>query len=177
LAATFRRAFHVFAIGVLALSAATLGVIIAPRVVGYETLVVLGSSMGKAYPVGSLVAVHPKPAGSVDVGDVILMRTPGTEAVLHRVIQKHEEGGHYLVQTKGDANPSPDPGDFVLPNKVFVASVGVPKLGFLIGWGHTPTGWVMLQGLPATLLAAWMILQLWWEEEWRSRKLTRSRYA
>ena len=58
-AATFRRAFHLFAIGVLALSAATLGVIIAPRVVGYETLVVLGSSMDKTYPVGSLVAQNP----------------------------------------------------------------------------------------------------------------------
>ena len=176
-AATFRRAFHLFAIGVLALSAATLGVIIAPRVVGYETLVVLGSSMGKAYPVGSLVAVHPRPADDIAVGDVILMRTPGTEAVLHRVIQKHEEGDHFLVQTKGDANLSPDPGDFVLPNQVLVASVRVPKLGFLISWVHTPTGWLLLQGLPATLLAVWMILQLWWEEEWRSRKQTRSQYA
>ena len=137
----------------------------------------LGSSMGKAYPVGSIVAVHPVSSDDVSVGDVILMRTPGTETVLHRVIQKHQEGGHYLVQTKGDANLSPDPGDFVLPNKVLVASVHIPKLGYVISWGHTPRGWMFLQAVPATLLAAWMILQVWREEEWRTRKKPRSQYA
>jgi hypothetical protein len=113
----------------------------------------------------------------VDVGDVILMRQPGVPAVLHRVIDLHEESGHYLVETKGDSNASADPGDFVLPDEVLVASIYLPKFGYVIKWAHTPQGWFALQAFPAALAAAWIIVPLWFDEEWRARRRLRIQHA
>jgi signal peptidase I len=117
------------------------------------------------------------PAGDVDVGDVILMRQSGVPAVLHRVVERHEESGHYLVETKGDANASADPGDFVLPDEVLVATLYVPKLGYVFKWAHTPPGWLVLQVIPSALVAAWIILPLWFDDEWRARRRLRLQHA
>jgi signal peptidase len=167
--AVLRRTLSTIAVAVLALSAVILSAFTAPRIVGYETLVVLGSSMGDVYPVGSLVVVRPVAPDDVHVGDVILMRTPGVPAVLHRVVELRREGGHVLVETKGDANATRDPADYVLPSKVPVAFVGIPKAGNLISAAHTVRGWILLQALPATLLAVWLLVQVWWGDD-RSRR-------
>lgn len=85
---------------------------IGPRVLGYRTLTVLTGSMRPTMPVGSVVVATREPITSLRVGDVLVYQAPLEDhrVVSHRVISIEPVAGNaYVVQTKGDANPSPDP--------------------------------------------------------------------
>jgi signal peptidase len=173
-----RRGIGTLAIAALAIAALTLGAFVVPRVAGYETLVVLGSSMGDAHPKGSVVTVRPQSSDDLEVGDVILLRRAGSPPVLHRVVELRHEAGQVLVETKGDANATRDPGDTVLGDETLVVAWSVPQVGYVLRWAHTPLGWFLVQVVPAIALAAWLLAQLWREDlpELR-RHVLRGRYA
>ena len=62
---------------------------------------------------------------------------------------------------KRDANGGVDPNIYVLPDRVVVATYGIPYLGYLVGLVQTPIGWAMLIALPAIALSATTLWHLW----------------
>jgi signal peptidase I len=160
-AAALRRARGAFVVLVLAMMALTLAAVVAPRAFGYTPLIVRSDSMGGAYPVGSLAVARPVRSAKVDRGDVVLIERAGRAPVLHRVVEKHETRGRRTVRTKGDASRSRDPGRYVLPEQVPVAMFHVPHLGYLVAFISAPVGWAVLIVLPAALLCAATLVQIW----------------
>jgi signal peptidase I len=141
------------------------------RALGYSPLVVRSDSMGDAFPAGSLAVARPVRAAQVDIGDVVLVERDRGAPILHRVVSRREGGGRLAVETKGDANRSADPVRYVLPDRVPVAAYRVPGLGYLVAFITTPAGWALLVVLPAALLAAGTLVQIWGADS--SRPLTR----
>ena len=154
-------------LAVLALLALTsvLALAVVPRAFGYGVLNVNGGSMGDAMPTGSVVIGRWLPAKDVSVGDVILIREDSAagEAApkIHRIVSKQVDGPNILVRTKGDANDTLDPREYILPDRVLTPTLTIPYVGRLIGFLTTPDGWALFVLLPAVLIAATMIYGIW----------------
>ena len=133
-----------------------------PRLLGYETLVVQGGSMGKAQPPGSLVIASAESPFSIEVGDVIVLRErQAAMGKIHRVVSLRRSGGKVLVRTKGDANRSSDATPSVLADRVVVARITIPYLGLLIAFVSAPLGWAILVGLPGAALIVSSLASIW----------------
>ena len=63
------------------------GILIIPKVMGYEEMAVLTGSMEPKYPVGSLIFVKEENLEKLQVGDVITYRLSGDTVVTHRVVE------------------------------------------------------------------------------------------
>ena len=156
-----RLLYGAFVVALVALAAA-LTVAVAPRLFGYGTLAVHGGSMGDSMPNGSLVFTHWIPDEDVEIGDVILVREESAALPrIHRVVEINPEGGQVVIRTKGDANETPDPNLYVLPERVPTPVRTVPYLGYLVGLVVTPVGWALLVALPATLLGLFALRAIW----------------
>lgn len=71
---------------------------------------VRSGSMAPAVPAGALVVSRPEPTGAVRPGWVVTFHRPVDRGVVtHRVVRVVRGGRHPVVETKGDANPAPDP--------------------------------------------------------------------
>ena len=105
-------------IGVLTLgvwAASTMGVI--------KPLIVVSGSMEPEIGTGDLVVATPVPIEDVEVGDVLSLRNDVTDRlVTHRVIEvaQHDDGSWH-VQMQGDANDSPDAGEYVVTDDTVLA--------------------------------------------------------
>ena len=87
--------------------------------------------------------------------DCLLRQTlPGKPLapVLHRVVERTVTDGQIVVRTKGDANESPDPETHVLQGAVITPVFHVARLGYVMSFVRTPTGWVTVILLPALLI-------------------------
>jgi signal peptidase I len=155
------RAGRAAVIATLAMAALLLLAVLVPRLFGWETLIVRTNSMAGSYPAGDLVAARPVDRGSVAVGDVILVEQGEGVPVLHRIIEARDEGELRVVRTKGDANATPDPNEYILPDEVLVARYGVPYLGYLAVTVTSRLGWLLFVVLPASVLAAKTLLGIW----------------
>jgi signal peptidase len=157
-----------FAIALVGLASA-LAAAVVPRAFGYHTLVVQGGSMGDSIPMGSLVIARWTEDEHVHLDDVILVREETDDGPsrpkLHRVVSLDEEGDQILVRTKGDANQTADPKEYILPDRVLIPALTVPHLGYLAGFAMTPLGWVSLVLLPATVLALLTIRGIWSDDD------------
>lgn len=150
---------------VLGVMGVALAALLVPRAFGAETLVVYGDSMGSAHPIGSVAVTRPVAPTDIEVGDVILVRQEhdgrAQSAVLHRVIEKIDDPRGPAVRTKGDANARADATTYRLPDRVPVATYGLPYLGYLLWAVQTPAGWVALVVLPAALVTAGALVDIW----------------
>ena len=156
-----RLLYGAFVLALVALAAA-LAVAAAPRLFGYGTLAVHGGSMGDSIPNGSLVFTRWIPDEDVEIRDVILVREESAASPrIHRVVAIYPEGGQVAVRTRGDANKTPDPNLYVLPDRVATPVRTVPYLGYLVGLVVTPLGWGLLVALPATLLCLFALRAIW----------------
>jgi len=107
----FRQAIE-WSLIVLAAAVLLVSVVI-PRLTGATPYTVLTGSMHPTMPPGTLVVDRPVNAGSIVVGDVVTYEPnpndPGG-VITHRVVaQGFDATGAPVFQTKGDANPVPDP--------------------------------------------------------------------
>lgn len=134
-----------------------------PGLVGYPTLTVSGGSMGASLPQGSVAVARWVQPDEVRVGYVILMGR-GDDAVsprVHRVVSLEEEDGYIVAQTKGDANDDVDPGTYVFDERVAVHTYTIPYVGYVIDFVRTPLGWLLIVALPATILCAFTLRDIW----------------
>ena len=148
------------ALALIAISAA-LAVAVVPRFLGYGTVAISGGSMEQSIPTGSLIIARWLPDEQVRVGQVIVAKEPGRAAIAHRVVSLQTDGGNVLVQTKGDANPTPDPRPYVLPPRVLTPEHVIPYLGYLVLFVKTPLGLTFLVTLPATALCLYLLRRIW----------------
>jgi signal peptidase len=152
---------------------ATLGVfvlmlasVVLPGLFGHAALAVNGGSMGDSLPRGSVAIARWVEPEDVQLGYVVVIDVDGqSRPKIHRVVSVEEENGQIIVQTKGDANETADPGLHILNGPVAVHTYTIPLLGYAIDFIRTPTGWLLLVALPAALVSIMTLRDLWFGDE------------
>ena len=138
------------------------GVVLAKVVplTGRQTIIVGGRSMEPAIAMGSAIVVTPVAASDLRVGDVVSLRAGEDKALFtHRIVDVDERSSGIWIQTKGDANKSPDPSPVPATDVEGRVDLAIPFAGYLIALLSIPTGVLFLIGLAATLLAAVWLLE------------------
>lgn len=139
----------------------------APQLVGAEaSYVVLSDSMEPAISGGDVVIVDAVAPEAISTGDVITYGGSASDPpTTHRVIDIEEGENGLRFQTQGDNNDAPDsatvPAEAVHGRvmEVSVPAIGsmlfvIPFIGYVIQWGGTFPGFLLLVVLPLTALAA-----------------------
>lgn len=114
---------------------------------------VLSASMEPAISAGSLEVWRPKPAASLEVGDIVILRDQSTYTQYsHRIVALERAGEAVVLTTKGDGNPALDSQSTSVPltASVPVVQAAVPRIG---GFFATATG-------RRGTLIAWVVLAL-----------------
>ena len=125
-----------------------------PRLWGYQSYVIYGSSMEPTIKVGSLILAQPVDVEKLQVGDIIAYRSPNAVTVTHRIIAIRDEDGQRYFKTKGDASTSVDPAEVSLEGGVHRLAYKLPYLGYLVDFANSTLGIVVLLVLPAIGLLA-----------------------
>jgi signal peptidase len=141
-------------LGVLALLGLLLAAAVAPRLWGYQTYVIYGSSMEPTIKLGSLILAKPVEADDLQVGDIIVYRGGNETTVTHRIVGIREEDGHRFFLTKGDASNGSDPLETHLEGGVHRLAYHVPYLGYFVDFANSTPGIILLVALPALGLLA-----------------------
>ncbi len=142
-------------LGVLALLGLLLATMAAPRLWGYQSYVIYGSSMEPAIKLGSLVVAKPVKVDDLQVGDIVVFRSPGNGVTLtHRIVEVREEDGQRHFLTKGDASNDGDTVEVSLEDGVRQVAYHVPYLGYFVHFARSTIGNILLIALPALGLLA-----------------------
>lgn len=139
------------------------GVLIIPKVMGYEEMAVLTGSMEPEYPVGSLIYVKEKDPETLQVGDVITYRLSEDTVVTHRIVEIDTED--QTVTTKGDANESNDGQPVAFDSIVGKAEYKIPYLGFISMNIKTPKGIIAICGILVVIILLTFIPEIFSDEE------------
>jgi signal peptidase I len=136
-----------------------------PRVAGYRLFIVRSGSMEPSIPTGSAVLVRPVPPGSLRVGDVITFER--TEAglppsmITHRIVEIVQPGPAPVFRTQGDANSVSDPVTVSFVGEGGKVEAHVPLAGYALNATGQPLARLALIGIPALLLGASFIRDVW----------------
>jgi signal peptidase I len=106
-----------------------------------QPVVMLTGSMGTTIPPGSLVIDREVAPTTLKVGDMITFQKPLGQPGLdtHRIIAINRSNGHTSYQTKGDANPTPDPWTIQFQGQAaHQVTYTIPRLGWLLLFLRTP---------------------------------------
>lgn len=142
-----------------------------PTIFGHEMYVVLSGSMEPHIHVGSVIFDAPHfHVNQLAVGDVITFKSPDDSSMLitHRIHSIIHKGNLLEFQTKGDANPTPDP--FLVPAQNVVAQYSnftIPYLGYYLEFVKTKLGMGLVLIVPGALLIISQIISLFrtiWKE-------------
>ncbi len=142
-----------------------LSLVVVPTLLGYPAMTVQGGSMGGSLPGGSLAITRWVPADEVETGDVIVIRHAATAPIIHRVVTIEEQDGGFVVETKGDANRTPDTGYSVLNDRVAVHTFTIPYLGYAADFFRSPLGWTLFVLLPISVLCFLTLRAIWSTED------------
>lgn len=137
--------------------AVLLAVLIAgPRLLGWQSLVVLSGSMEPTYHVGSLIYVKKTAPQAVKTGEPITFYLEdGKTVVTHRVIKI--DTGNKNFYTKGDANNVADGGATPYSRLIGVPVFSIPMLGYVTSYVHTRQGLILVvTGLMCFLILAFL---------------------
>lgn len=141
-----------------------MALLLIPRLMGANLLVVVSQSMEPTVPMGSIVVSHPKTVSDeIGVGDVITYSAAemGGEVIFvtHRVVEVIGNGADVRYRTQGDGVDEPDM-VLVAPDEIVGRMwFSLPRVGYLVAFIRTPLGYLTLIGLPALLF----IIHEWWE--------------
>jgi signal peptidase len=155
-------------LGTLALAAAVLvlGATYVPSLLGYQRYVLVGRSMEPTIHRGSLVFDEIVPVSALRRGDVVTYVPPGMSKPLsHRIVSlRRGADGQLQFRTKGDNNPTADPGHFTFRRSSQArVRFSVPVVGWVYILLTMPGLRVWLAGGLVALLAAWTVAGLWRE--------------
>lgn len=142
------------------LFAMVVGAVVLSRVgplIGIDPVIIRSGSMAPAIPVGALVIVRTEPAETIGAGDVVTLPMRDGQLLTHRVARVAQLPDGTYLETKGDANDTPDPVLVSAGSVVGVVSEVIPYAGFLLAYLSLPTGMASVSSfLAAMLLAAWL---------------------
>jgi len=107
-------------------------------------------SMEPAIPVGSVVVIKPVDPENLKIGDIICFKLSESAitSVTHRIFNITDEG----FITKGDANNAPDQWIVKKENVIGKAIFTIPFIGYIGYFVRTPTGFILLIVIPASLI-------------------------
>jgi len=146
---------------------AVAGTMLVPKLLGLNLYAIGGGSMEPTIDRGALAYAREVPVSRLRVGDVITYVQPGhSRPVTHRLtkIARPEPAKGPVYQTKGDANPAPDMRVFRLDRPTQARYVfSLPLLGWVLLFLGNPLAKVIALGLPALLVAFWVLASLWRE--------------
>lgn len=156
----------------------SLTVLFAPRL-GWQIDTVISGSMSPTLDIGSAVVSRPADPQNIELGDIIIYRSPvNGKLTTHRVVGI-EENKTPFFQTKGDANEKSDP--YMVPSSNIEGKVifNVPLLGYIANFVKTPLGFILMLGLPGMIIIVVEMRKMWAElaEEERQKKAKVSSYA
>lgn len=125
-----------------------------PKIAGHHMYIVLSGSMAPTFDTGSVIFVKPIEVGTVKEGDVITYRGLGDSSLLttHRVVEINGSGQDIEFITKGDANDVNDPNPIPGRNLVGKVAISVPYMGYLMSFGQSKNGLLVLIVIPGVLL-------------------------
>ena len=139
------------------------GVLIIPRLMGYEEMAVLTGSMEPEYPVGSLIYVREQDPETLQVGGVITYRLSGDTVVTNRIVEINT--AEQTVTTIGDANESNDGQPIPFDSIVGKAEFKVPYLGFISMNIRTPQGIMAICGVLIVIILLTFIPEILSKDE------------
>jgi signal peptidase len=143
-------------IGIGLVGIAVLGLVfvaMAPRVLGWNFVVVAGGSMEPAIGFGSVAVMENVKPASVQVGDIVMYKDPRNgKVVTHRIVQVSDDGQQ--LTTRGDANNTADEG--TLPRTAIRGEYlfSVPQVGKFVHWMGTRQGYMSLILVPGVVIIA-----------------------
>ncbi|SRR5699024_8230480 len=155
--------------GIILLVLAVLaGLLIIPKLMGYEEMAVLTGSMEPNYPVGSLIFVKEIEPDQLEVGDVITYRLDSDTVVTHRIVEIDKEA--QTVTTKGDANSSNDGSPVPYSEIVGKAHFKIPYLGYVSMNIKTPKGIMAICGVLIAIILLTFLPEIFSPEEEEEQK-------
>lgn len=120
----------------------------------FKLLSVMSGSMEPTIKTGELIFI--KPSNTYQIGDIITFNNQGADGkkstTTHRIIEKKEDNGEQLYQTKGDANNAVDIGWTKESDVVGKCRFGIKYLGYLMGYLKTLPGLIIIIVIPATVI-------------------------
>ena len=126
-----------------------------PVLFGYHTYVVNGGSMEPSLKNGSVAVAQKTSPFALEVGDIIARReSPDGPAVLHRIARIIDDDTGRLLYTQGDANQTADPEPVMLLGTGDKVIYSVPYVGYILNFGRSTPGLILLLGAPLVLLAS-----------------------
>lgn len=126
-----------------------------PKVFGHQMYIVLSGSMNPTFDTGSTVFVKPKEPEEIQPGDVITYTGLDDKRSLttHRVVDiDRSDPQNIQFITKGDANEVTDPSPVSGDRLVGTVSFAIPYLGYLLNYGQTKQGMLVLVIVPGVFL-------------------------
>ncbi|MDO8616075.1 MAG: signal peptidase I [Dehalococcoidia bacterium] len=141
--------------GAIVVAAGWLVVAAGPRLVGWQSAVVLSGSMEPALNVGDIAFVElTSNPGAVRPGDIITFRSPDDHSrrVSHRVVEVVNDGNGLSFRTKGDSNELPDQQLIPAENLVGKVRFHLPYLGYVGDWLRGRDGFLLFVGIPGILI-------------------------
>jgi signal peptidase len=135
---------------------------VVPAITGAPTYVVGGGSMEPTIPIGSVIVDVPAVPSDVQVGNVVSVQVGPTKAVFtHRIVRIVDREGATWIETRGDANPRPDPS--IIPATAIQGRVAtwIPLLGYPVQLLSSLAGVAFLLSVGmVTLVGAWLLESL-----------------
>lgn len=131
------------------------GLLLVPRLLGYEIYGVLSGSMEPTFRVGSVIYVKPSAPEEVFVGDPITytfdLQGQDELMITHRVLEKDDTARQFI--TKGDANSVADLAPVSYDRLVGRALYTIPHLGSLTVFMQSRQGFFAGVGILLVVLA------------------------
>jgi len=156
-----RRTLDILLLLAIAAVIVTAGITLLAPVLGGRAMVIGGGSMEPSIGRGALVLALPGAPASYAVGDVVTVQQGGATPYTHRITRLTDLEGVPYVETKGDANPRPDPAIVPIAAIVGRVVIGVPLLGFLslvLGTAAGLAGFLAVSAM--ALLLIWVLEDL-----------------
>lgn len=138
-ASVIRSVSTVFGDIVISLAVVIAVALLGVRIFGFTPFAILSGSMTPTYYTGDMVYVKKCNPLLIKKGDVItFVADENLTLVTHRVIGIDVK--ERMLQTKGDANDSPDPKPVLMANVVGTVRFSIPKLGYLANFLSATSG-------------------------------------
>lgn len=145
---------------------------VAPRALGVQPLIVLTGSMEPTLPTGGLAFMRPladptvlegatpavdpdwQPTSAIRAGDIITFRIARDprQTISHRVVAVIDDERGRRFETRGDASPRPDPQPVPAESVVGTVIFSVPRLGYIADWLRHGESFIVLVGAPTLLV-------------------------
>lgn len=116
---------------------------------GYRSLLVQSGSMEPTIMTGDIIVIQEH--NQYNTNDVVTFKD-SDRIVTHRIIEEEGSASERAFQTKGDANRSADEARIKHSDILGEVIFTVPKLGYMVSFGQSLPGLIVLVIIPATLL-------------------------